>query len=292
MPSFKSLIIRTTGLVIGSLLLIFSINMLMQRCNKKGNCISISIILLLSVGITAFFKIYGNNENSLTFIKIKICAMLLASALVMFCIANLVLRKKGKCHSKFREQNKKIYSLRIDITNLEIQLNIMKREIEWYFSDLCSDTKICIDIKQEYLLPTDKAYYDIDFLCKITKFIIFGIALLIFLYQSFYSSLNEKFGSTELFMYYTLVSLFFFTFIVDQSTVYYIKENYKPIEEGDKNIINTLSAELKTKKKLYDILLKDISKYNRIAVKKWQNVNHLRTLEDSRDKILNILDRI
>ena len=292
MPSFKSLIMRTTGLLMGSLLLIFSANMLMRRCNKRSNCVSISVVLLLSIGITTFLKIYGKDENSLTFINVKICAMLLASALVMFCIANLVLRKEGKCYSKFREQNKKIYSLRIDIANLEIQLNIIKREIEWYFSDLCSDTKICIDIKQECLLPTDRVCYDIGFLCKITKLITFGVALLIFLYQSFCSSLNQKFGSIELFLYYTLVSLFLFTFIVDQLTVYYIKKNYKSIEESDKSTINILNTEFQTKKKLYNTLLKDISKYNRITIRKLESANHLCTLEDHRDKILNILDRI
>ncbi|AHC39289.1 hypothetical protein [Ehrlichia muris] len=290
MSSFKGLIIRTAGLVMGSLLLIFSLNILMRRCTKKSNYISIAVILLLSIGITAFFKIYGRNENSLTFINIKIYAMLLASALIMFCIANLVLRKESKCHSKFKEQSKKIHSLRVEITNLEIQLNIIKREIEWYFSDLCSDTKICIDIKQEYLLPANKKFYDISFLCKITKFITFGVALLVFLYQSFYSSLNQKFRSVELLMYYTLVSLFLFTFVIDLLTIYYIKENYKSIEEGDN--INIFNAELQMKKKLYNTLLKEISKYNRVTVRNWENVNHISALEDHRDKILNILDRI
>ncbi|ABD45453.1 putative membrane protein [Ehrlichia chaffeensis str. Liberty] len=291
MSSFKNLIIRTTGFVIGSLLLIFSINMLMRRCSKRSNNVSIAVILLFSIGITVFFQIYGRNEHSLTFVNIKMYVMLLASSLIMFCIANLVLRKESECYSKFREQNKKIYFLKIDIANLEIQLNIMKREIEWFFDNLCSDTKICVDIKQEYLLPANKKFYDIGFLCKTAKFVTFSIALVVFLCESFYSVLSQKFDLVGLFMYYVLISLFLFTFIIDRLALY-SEKNYKSISQNSKSIIDTLNTELNVKKRMYTVLLQEVSKYNILTEKELVNENNIRTLEKYKNKIFDILDRV
>ena len=290
MPSAKKLIARAIGLVIGSLLLIFSFNILMRYFSKKANSIFLGICLLLSIAITVFFKIYGIDKTSPTFINLKIYGMLVSSALIMFCITNLILKKSSKCSVKLSKQNKQIYYLNINLDNLTIELNIIKREIEWYFTHLCNDDKIYINIEKEHLVSKNKKYYDLNSLCKVVKLITFIVALLIFLYQSFYSCINQKFRSVELNMYYALLLLFFCIFAVDKLPDYYYEYVNTNADEDNKNIIDSLNNELRIKTKLRDNLLKEVSAYNNTI----DDENLIRKSDHqlNRQKILKILSRI
>ncbi|AAZ68549.1 hypothetical protein [Ehrlichia canis] len=290
MPSAKKLIARAIGLVIGSLLLIFSFNILMRYFSKKVNSIFLGICLLLSIGITVFFKIYGIDKTSSTFINLKIYGMLVSSALIMFCIANLILKKSSECSVKLSKQNKQIYYLNINLDNLKIELNIIKREIEWYFTHLCNDDKIYINIEKEHLVSTNKKYYDLNSLCKVVKLITFIVALLIFLYQFFYSCINQKFRSVELNMYYALLSLFFCIFMVDKLPDYYYEYVKTNADEDNKNIIDSLNNELRIKTKLRDSLLKEVSAYNNTIDD--ESLIGESDYQLNRQKILKILNRI
>ncbi|CEI85371.1 hypothetical protein DRF75_00515 [Ehrlichia minasensis] len=292
MPSAKKLITRAIGLVIGSLLLIFSFNILMRCFSKKVNAICLWVCLLLSIGITVFFKIYGADKTSPTFINIKIYGMLVANALIMFCISNLILKKSSECNVKLSKQNERIYCLKVSLDNLKIELNIIKREIEWYFTNLCNDNKICINIKKEHLISTNKKCYDLNSLCQTVKLITFVIALSIFLYQSFYSCINQKFLSAELNMYYALLPLFFFMFVVDKLADYYYEYIKTNADEDNKNIIDSLKNELRIKTKLRDNLLKEVSAYNRTINDESLIGASDCQLSRQKDKILKILGRI
>ncbi|CAH58234.1 hypothetical protein [Ehrlichia ruminantium] len=290
MPLLKNTA-RTAGVVGSFACLIFVGNVLMRYfCNKNSNAV-IAVMSFLSVGIVMFFSIYGSNKDPLTFTKFKVYGILLASALIMFCITNIILRKESVEYNQLKKQKQSIHALEVKIINLKIRLSAIKRETELHFSGFASNDQICTDIQKECLLPRNMQYYDYYASYRVINLIIFSIALLIFLSQSFHSAMFEMSDLTDLFLYGVMVSCLLIMFLIDQLLLCDVKNELKISEQDYPEIKKSLNDKFVEIDKQYCKLVKEISDYNMLSSTKITEAN-VEKLEKCKSKILSILNQV
>ena len=290
MPSFKDTA-RTAGVVGGFACLIFVGNMLMRYFCKENNNAVIIVLFFLSIGIVTFFSIYGSNRDPLTFTKFKVYGILVASALVMFCITNIVLKKEVDGYDQLKKQKQSIKSLEVKIINLKIRLDTIRREAELHFSGFGYDNQIDTDIKKKYLLSTGMEYSDYYTSYRVINLLIFNIALLIFLSQSFHSAMFETSDLTDLFLYCVLVSFLLIMFLIDKLLIYRVNNELKVYKKDYQDIKESLNDEYVKEDKQYCMLVKEISKYNRLSNTKITETQ-VEKLEKCKNKILGILNQV
>ncbi|QGR02571.1 hypothetical protein EDL79_02845 [Ehrlichia ruminantium] len=287
MPFFEDTT-RTASVVGGLTCLIFVGNILMRYFCNGNNDTVIVVLCFLSIGIVIFFATYGSNKDPLTFTKLKVYGMLIASTLIMFCITNIILKKENADCSQLKKQKQCIRSLEIQIINLRIKLSVIKREAELHFSGFGYNNQICTDINRKYLLSENIKYSDYYTSYRIINFIMFGMALLIFLSQAFHSAMFETSDLKDLALYCVLVSFLLIMFIVDKLLSYRIVNELNTAQKEYKVYEKTLNGQFVKENKQYSELIKSILNYNTLNNTKVTEAQ-IEKLEQHKNKILEIL---
>ena len=274
------------GAVIG---LIFGAGAVKHYCggSKKSDIIG-WILLLLSIGFVIFFLLYGSTKDPETALTFKVYGMILASFFVILSITSVMLKRKSVKQDEISKQKQQIHSLKINVSNLDVKLSIIKRSIDWSFNHLYYNAKVDNSLLEKHLIQPNKKFCDFFICCRIIKVSILSVAMLIFLYQCVDGLINKSAGFGDLFVYCILVTLFVMVFVVDQLMVYYSNTEYELMKKENKTVIEGLSLELASKKKKYDSLVAGVEKYNRACDDNSDFGYEI--LLRRRNKVLSVLD--